>query len=188
MDFVKDGGHLLITGSMERDDRWRRTRRLHDLGIDSVTEPLNFHAGEMRVGEQAVTVQFSGPRQLTLESLGIAGGWAEKAVGKGTVYIAAYPVELADGPEAAKAVYTAVLNRLGLQSPFEGALPSGVLARPVTFADSILYLLVSESANEHEIDLKDRLTGGRIRLHLAAQHSVLLLLDRKTGTLLAKSD
>ncbi len=186
--YVENGGKLLITGSPEHDDHWRPTNRLRELGIDALAEPLTFRVGEMAVAGRTITAQFAGARQLTLESLRMANGWVEKLVGKGTLFVAAYPVELADGPDAAKAVYSTVLDRAGIQPPFEGDLAPGILARPVVFADSVLYLLVSESGGDGDIDLKDRLSGGRVRLRLGSQRAALILLDRRTGAVLAKSD
>lgn len=185
--YVQGGGKMLITGSPERDDRWRRTRRLRDLGIEAVAEPLTFRAGEMTLGDRKIVVQFAGPRQLTLESLRMANGWAEKQVGKGTLFIAAYPVELAEAPDATASIYSFALDRAGVRPPYEGASP-GVLVRPVVFADSILYLLLSESGTDQDVDIRDRVSGGRLRLRLGSQRAALLLLDRKTGAVLAKSD
>ena len=188
LEYATNGGTLLITGSPERDERWRRTRRLRELAIEADAEPLTFRNGEIRIGNQRVIAQFAGARQLTLESLRMANGWTEKTVGKGTVMIAAYPIELAESVEATKSVYSVALDRAHVRSPIEGLAPEGVLARPVVFADSVLYLLVSESGQDSEIDVKDTHSGGRIRLHLPAQRSALLLLDRKTGAVLANSD
>ena len=102
--------------------------------------------------------------------------------------VAAYPVELAEGSDATKAVYSAVLTRAGVRAPFEGRVPAAVLVRPVRFADSVLYLLVSESAADAVLDLKDAASGGRVRAHLPAGHAKLVLLDRKSGAVLAQSD
>ena len=85
-------------------------------------------------------------------------------------------------------VYAAALQRAGIQPSFQGNLPAAVLARPVVLADSVLYLLVSESRGEADIDLLDRISGGHVKLFLPSQRAALVLLDRKTGAILERSD
>jgi hypothetical protein len=47
--------------------------------------------------------------------------------------------------------------------------------------DSLLYLFVSESSRNEDIDLRDKLTGAHLKLTLPALRTNLLLLDRPTG-------
>jgi len=56
----------------------------------------------------------------------------------------------------------------------------------VFFADSMLYLFASESAQEEEIAIKDKTTGAEIRLRLPAQRASLVLLGKKDGRVLAQ--
>ena len=188
LEYARAGGVLLITGSPERDDRWRKTQRLRDLGIAADAAPLTFRAATMNAGRSQIAALFAGNRQLTLESLNLPDGWAERKVGQGTMLVAAYPVELAESADATRAVYQIALERAGVGPSFTGMVPAGVLVRPTVFADSVLYLLESEAAASADLDLKDTASGAPLRLHLPAQGAALVLLDRRTGAVLAKCD
>ncbi len=187
--YVRDGGHLLITGSPERDEHWRPTARLRDLGIDAALEPLTYRDAAIQLGDSHISMAFDVSRQLYLDALRISNGWLEKSIGKGRLLLAAYPVELAENSDAAKAVYTEGLRGAGIKPPFESAaLPSGVLVRPVVLADSVLYPFVSETANDTDIDVKDHTTGARLRFRLPAGRARLVLLRQPDGKVLAVSE
>ena len=96
-------------------------------------------------------------------------------------------MELAEGLDAAAALYSWVLHRAGIEPPFGGKLPSpGVLVRPVVMRESVLYLFVSESAADEDIDLRDKTTGAELRFRLPAQRATLKLLDKRTGQVIAE--
>jgi hypothetical protein len=125
--------------------------------------------------------------QQRAESLSLAGGasYLEVKRGKGTIFLTAYPVELAESPRPTYQVYEHVLARLQLTPPYEGKTgSSAILIRPVSFADSILYLLVSESSQDEAIDIKDKATGASIHTNLPAQRTSLILLSKKDGSVL----
>jgi hypothetical protein len=98
------------------------------------------------------------------------------------------PVELADGDSAATQLYAWALNQVGVHPAFEGNVPAGVMVRPVEFADGILYLIVSESAGDAHLNLRDRITHGTIQLDLQSGAADLLLLDKKDGAIIARLD
>jgi hypothetical protein len=54
------------------------------------------------------------------------------------------------------------------------------------FADSVLYLFMSESGRNEPIDVRDKLTGVEIKFTLPEQRAALVLLNKKDGRLLAK--
>jgi endo-1,4-beta-mannosidase len=187
LSYVEQGGNLLITGPAERDEHWRRTTRLRELGIDATAGALNCRGGELNIEGKNLDIGFAQNIQQRAENLTIAGGasYLEFKKGKGSIFLTAYPVELAEAPQATYEVYKNVLSRLGLASPFEGqAGSSSVLIRPVEFADSILYLFASESLQDENIDIKDRLTGAQLKFMLPAQRTTLMLLRKSDGKLL----
>ncbi|HET7749619.1 MAG TPA: hypothetical protein VFK81_09580, partial [Terriglobales bacterium] len=118
------------------------------------------------------------PEGATLEQI---------AHGKGRIFWAAYPAELAEGPQAADALYSYVLSQVGTQAPFELRQPApGVLIYPTVLQDSVLYVLESESAEPVKVDLRDRLTGARLALTLPSQRAALALIRKSDGAILAK--
>jgi hypothetical protein len=187
LTYVEQGGNLLLTGPAERDEHWQPIHRLRDLGINATSSSLNFHGGTMNVNGTLTDISFSQNIQQRAESLSIAGGasYIEVKRGKGTIFVTAYPVELAESFQPTYQVYEHVLAQLQIAPPYEGKTgSSAILIRPVSFADSILYLLVSESSQDEVIDIKDKTTGTLIHTDLPAQRTRLILLSKKDGSIL----
>ena len=187
--YVEAGGHALITGSMERDEHWQPTACLADLGLDAAREPIMLRQASLALGARTIAVGYSQENQQHFDRLRFHDGrtLAEVARGKGKLWIAAEPVELAEGLEPTVSVYTEILRRAGIAPPFTGKPASpGVLIRAVVLADAVLYLFVSESSDREAIDLRDKLTGARLHFKLLPGRARLLLLDKKDGSVLAE--
>jgi hypothetical protein len=187
--YVSGGGQLLVTGSMERDPNWKMTQRLAALGVQAAPRPLNYRTAELSPGAKKIALAFNAEVQEFIDALELAGGdsYREIAWGKGRIYLISLPVELAEGGDAAAELYAFVLEHAGLKPPFDGRLPSpGVLIHPVFFADRVLYLFVSESAREEEIDLRDLRTGAQIHFRLPSLRSRLIVVRRADGKVLAE--
>ena len=189
LKYVSGGGNLLITGPAGRNEHWQRVWRTAELKAGVQIEPLTFHSAEMQAGNQTVPLSFDLQKQSWLEILRFADGTTleQMAHGKGRIFWAAYPVELAEGPHAADALYSYVLSQVGIQPPFELRQPApGVLIYPTVLQDSVLYVLESESAEPAKIDLRDRVTGVRLALTLPSQHAALALIRKSNGAVTAK--
>jgi hypothetical protein len=188
VEYVTGGGTLLVTGSVERDAHWRVAQRLAALGAPAAPEALLLRAGVQRIGARNVALSFAFEKQQSAEVLRFADGETLHALahGKGRILIASEPVELAEGLQAAAELYAWALGQAEVQSPFDGQTPAGVLVRPVVLADSVLYLLVSESANEETISVRDRLTGGEVKTKIAPGRAQIVLLSRAGGQVIAR--
>ena len=68
------------------------------------------------------------------------------------------------------------------QSP----LPPGVLVFPTVLADSVLYVLVSDSANDTNINLRDQATGVPLAFSLRAEHAALVVIGKNEKKIVAK--
>jgi hypothetical protein len=143
----------------------------------------------MQVGGEAVPLSFDLQKQSWLEVLRFANGseLEQASYGKGHIFWAAYPVELAEGPEAADKLYSYVLSQASIQPPFElrQAAP-GVLIFPMVLQDAILYVMESESAEPAKIDLRDRTTGAHLALTLPSERAALALIRKSDGAVIAK--
>lgn len=185
--YVQAGGTLLITGSMERDPHWVTTHRLDALGVKAERIDLNYRQATIHARESRIPVSFAEQKWLDALEFPDGSSWKEVPFGQGKLLIAAYPVELAEGNESAAAVYSLALRSTSVTPAYtaRSATP-GVLIRPQVFADSVLYLFMSESGSTEEIDVTDRLTGAHIKFELPAQRARLLLLSRNNGDVLAR--
>jgi hypothetical protein len=190
LGYVKAGGALLVTGPIERDQYWHPARRLRELAADAEIVPVTYRQTTLRLSERTLPVSFSAAKQAALEAARFADGAAslrELTVGRGRLFWAAPPVELAESADAAAALYIHVLQRLGVASPLEvRAAPAGVLIHATVLADAVLYVITSQRDDAAEVDFVDRLTKARIALRLPAQRAALVLLGRKDGAVIAR--
>jgi len=189
MDYVSEGGNLLLTGPVERDENWQLRDRLGPLGVIARTATLDYRTTTVQMGTESVEASFPAAAQRALETLEIEGGrsYLEVKQGKGTIFLVASPVELAESAEATVALYRHVLSETGIEPDFiVNRLPSSILVRPEVFKDSVLYLLVSESSADQVIDIRDKLSGANLKRKLPASRTKLVLLDRGTGAVLSE--
>jgi hypothetical protein len=170
------------------------------LGANTTTEPLVTHNATLQLGDRVLRLSFNQLKQSWLDVLRFEDGstFKEISYGKGRIFLAAYPVELAEGTDAAAALYSYVAAKVGIAPLFEIATPDmatpekatpispGVLIYPIVLEDSVLYVMESESADDADIDLRDKLTGTHITLRLPAQHAALALVAKQSKTVIAK--
>jgi hypothetical protein len=188
--YVNDGGNLLITGPVEYDEHWQKAGRVLQLQLDAVTDPLTYHNAELRFGERSITLSFDQQKQNWLDAFEFKDGATFKDIphGKGRIFWAAYPVELAEGTEAAADLYRYVAVELGIAPLFElrSPLSPGILIYPTVLEDSVLYVVVSEAAEDTKIDLRDKLTGALLSLSLPSQHAALAVIGKQEKTVVTR--
>ena len=190
LKYVDDGGNLLITGPLDRDEHWQAVLREKTIFTDAWTEPLTFHQADIKLKNSSLPLSFDQGSQNWLDQLRFKDGASLREIprGKGKLFWCAYPVELAEGLAAATGLYGYVAESAGLSPSFDlnSPLSSGVLAYATVLDDAVFYIFASDSAEDAQIDLRDKLTGGRLNFSLASQHAALALLDKKSGTVVAK--
>jgi hypothetical protein len=190
LNYVDRGGNLLVTGPVDRDEHWQLLSRTQDLGAQAHAEPLTYHNATIRIGDRASTLTFAQAQQNELESLRFKDGTTFKEIphGKGRIFWASFPVELAEDLESAVVVYTYVTARLGIAPTFDSQspIPPGVLVFPTVLADSIFYVFVSDSADDTAIQLRDQATGVQISFSLPAEHAAIALVGKKDKKVVAK--
>lgn len=190
LKYVERGGNLLVTGPVERDEHWQIEHRCGDLGLATRVEPLAFHNAEVALRGRKILLEFGQQAQNWLDALRFDGDRTLKEIthGKGQIYWVAYPVELAEGLESTTDLYTDVAEQLNLAPAFktQSPLPSGVLIFPTFLADSVLYVLISDSADDANINIRDQATGVSLILSLRAQHAAIAVIGRNEKRLVAK--
>ena len=190
LQYANGGGNLLITGPVERDEHWHSASRLAELKLNGTTEPLVVHNAVVRLGERAIPLSFDQQKQTWLDGLKFGDGSTFKEIeyGKGRIFWAAFPVELAEGSEAAASLYSYVAAKAGVAPLYDltTALSPGVLVYPIVLNDSVLYVMESDSAEDANLDFRDKLTGTHVTLTLPAQHGALAVVGKKTKSVVAK--
>jgi hypothetical protein len=188
--YVNAGGTLLITGPVERDEHWQARHRAVELGVKAHAEPLVYHNAAISFGDARIHLAFGQQQQNWLDSLKFEDDSTLKEIarGKGRIYWAAYPVELAEDLQSAADLYSQVAARMNLSPPFTTgtALALGVLVFPTVMADSVMYVFVSDSDKDVSINIRDQATGVPIVFPLRAQHAALAVIGKKEKKVVAK--
>jgi len=52
--------------------------------------------------------------------------------------------------------------------------------------DAVLYVMISDAAEDTKIDLRDKATGARLSLTIPAQHAALAVIGKREKTVVAK--
>jgi hypothetical protein len=186
LTYVRNGGNLLVTGSISRDEHWHLVDRYTPVGIKATTEPLTFHYAVTNSQERPIS--FAQDRQQLLEYLRFEDGVFDKKIvlGKGKLFWFAYPIELAEN--ATTGEYEKVLQPLAVPAPFSTSLPApaGILIYALELRSSVLYILESESDQDTDINLKDTVTGTELKFRLPSQRAALAFIDKTTKQIVAK--
>jgi hypothetical protein len=190
MKYVDAGGNLLITGPVERDEHWQVARRAEQLKIEAQAEPLIYHNAALRIGDRPLNLSFDQQKQNQAESLRFKDGSSFKEIsyGSGRIFWAAYPVEFGEGTQAAAILYAYAAAEAGVTPEFELLiqLSPGVMVYPTVLEDAVVYVMISDNAEDAKIDLRDKLTGTRLTLQLAAQHAAIAVIGKKEKSVIAK--
>jgi len=190
LKYAHDGGNLLITGPLDRDEHRHPVSRAAALKLDARIDPLTYHNARIPLKEGTLTLSFDQQKQNWLDTLQFADGSMLKEIpyGGGKIFWAAYPVELSEGTQATADLYDVVCRRVGLTPAFDLQMPAppGVLIYPTVLEDSVMYVMVSDDAEEATVDLRDRLTGARLTLRLPAQHAAIAVIGKREKTVVAK--
>jgi hypothetical protein len=200
LTYVRNGGNLLVTGPVSRDEHWHLVDRYTPLGIRATTEPLTFKTGFLGFGQAfmkglnpGITVSFDQQKQQMLETLQFPYPEVVKLLPleKGQLIWAAYPVELSEGPGATSTFYRQVLDHVGIKLLDDAAFISAftndaILGYRVELDSAFLYIFESEIDRDISIDTVDPESGGHINLKLAAQRAALAVIDKKSKQIVAK--
>ncbi len=190
LKYVEAGGNLLVTGPVDRDEHWQIVHRAAHLGLAARVEPLTYHNATVRLRDRSLSLAFGQQQQNWLDSLRFDDGssFKETPHGKGLIFWTAYPVELAENAQATSDLYSYIATRLNISPMFtaQSPLPPGVLVFPTVLADSVLYVFVSDSANDTAISLRDQATGAPLAFSLPAEHAAIAVVGKKEKKVVAK--
>lgn len=189
---VDRGATLCVSGPFDCDEVERPAGRVAALGLSARVRPVAPAERILLDDGTAVAAPFRGGRLERVETAVVDGDAASvRAIpyGAGAIVWSPVPVELAEGPQAAAALYAAAAARAGVSSPLLQTKPDpGLLVRAVVFADAILVACVNESADDCTAAFTHRASGRAHARAVPAQDAVLLWIDRRTGELLGASD
>ena len=190
LKYVESGGNLLITGPVNRDEHWQIVDRMAALGAHAHVEPLTYHTAELNLPDHQLWLNFGQQQQNWLDSLRFDDGTTLKEIphGKGRIFWSSYPVELAEDLESSSDLYSYVVKRVGIPAMFssKSAIPPGVLVYPTMLADSVLYVIVSDSGDDVPVSIRDESTGVSVALTVRREHAAIAVIDKRQRKIVAK--
>src|SRR5579864_9186554 len=199
LKYVNDGGTLLITGPIDRDEHWQRVNRTTEIIPDARVIPLTYHNAYVEPEDAAPmpslkrlyasALSFDLQAQSWLESLRFSdASFAELNHGKGRIFWTAEPVELAQGDQPTADVYSYVAGRVGIKPLYELPRPlsPGILIYSVSLDDSVMYVMVSDTAGDEQVDVGDGTPGRVPPINLPAGHAAVVLIGKKEKAVIAK--
>ncbi|WP_325050184.1 beta-galactosidase [Cohnella faecalis] len=190
LDVVSEtGAVLLLTGPAGLDAYWRKSGRLTELlgsrelanvrreerlELDGGFYPVSF--GARRIAEASKEIGLSGSSSLV-----------SVPIGRGKLLWSPLPVELNDRQSTVAALYRHAADLAGCVVELEwirgGDLP-GIYGRKLSFRDGALYVFISESGDDADIEIKDIVTGCGYAFRAESERAVLFAVDR-SGKLLS---
>jgi len=199
LKYVEGGGSLLITGPVDHDEHWQRLNRAERLVPDAHPVPLTYHNSDSTpldasLGNRAFRLSYDLQAQTWLESLSMQHSpLTEIGHGKGIIFWTSDPIELAQGDEPVANIYSYILSRVSgrgvdIHPDFElQSSPSpGTMIYPISLDDSVLYIFVSDDAQDQEMKIRDSSTGVPISFKLPSEHAALVLIGKKEKAVIAK--
>lgn len=185
--YVNNGGTLVVSGPVSRDEHWQFVDRLAPLGMKAQIQPLTVRQSELKIAAQPA-VQVSFPtlvQQDPIEVMQLADGKSVETVahGRGKILWAADPIEFSENYDPTAALYHYALHEAGVAPSFEGTLSPGVLAFPTVLDDAVLYSFSNESLDNQPVDIRDAVSGAHLKFQLSTQRGAAILLSRKGAVL-----
>ena len=191
LKLAEDGSTILLSGFFDADDHWLSVPRSRQLGFTGSAKPV---AQEEFLTIDGVEYQLSyrGDRIERIEKA-FAGGAKHPEVltiarGKGRMIWSPLPVELAEDVRPAVGLYQYALKQSNCIPVFTtDKRDSSVLVLPSVFENAVLYTLISEGERDADVGITHQETGTAIVVHVSAQASEMVFLNRKDGQIISRT-
>jgi hypothetical protein len=184
---ARRGATVLVSGPIDADDHFLQANRL----LSSAETTSVAESEVILIGGREYHVRYDGEKMQRLEKsliqkAGITARPLPWPHGSGWVVWCPLPLELSDSMVALAALYRSALAQAGIAPTFT-AFPRTpeVLILPSVFRDVVLYTFVSETSRDIRMQVTHVETRSRFNVLVPAQRTAMVLIDRKTGRVLA---
>ncbi|HEY0725327.1 MAG TPA: hypothetical protein VGD41_15300, partial [Pyrinomonadaceae bacterium] len=182
---MERGATLAVSGALEVN---RRVPALAPLGPKNV--PIA-QSEIISIEGREYIVRYDGEKMQRIEKTVVetAGSTAKamfRQIGSGFLVRSTLPLELGDSMSALVAFYRFALAKARI-APIFSAFPRSpaVLILPSVFRDVVLYTFVSEASRDQRMQVTHVETRSRFSVMVPAQRTAMVIIDRKTGRVLA---
>ncbi len=180
LEKTAEGATLLITGFIESDEYWRPIPRLKRFGIETRAAGVHREESAALNGSEPIRAVFEKNKSEKIErAVSARGDRLDAALiphGKGALLYCPIPVECSESEtQTVFPLYHRAAQIAGMNPPERPRAQSSLLARPIVFADSLLYLMVNET--DSDIPAQEETCG----LAVPAGRIALAFVDRMSG-------
>ncbi|MDP4097033.1 beta-galactosidase [Paenibacillus sp. P96] len=191
----QEGGTLLFTGPLGLDEYWKPTSRAETI---AGSQKLANVAREETVfiNGYRYIASFSGKKigelnkEVPAQENGVRKGCEVQTFGhgKGKIMWCPVPLELNERTDVLKSLYETALQEADVAKPaltwVKGGDHPGLYGTRLRFREGSLYIFISETAEESEIEVKDEESGVLYSFNLKADRAMLFAADLE-GSLLS---
>lgn len=188
---ARRGATVVVSGPVDEDEDAVPRGRSAALGLALSSRPVEAEE-TLEVGGARHRLRFATPRLVSEEKGAVEGDPVARVrvvpLGAGRLVLSPLPVELAEEPGAARALYAEAVRLSGLP-PDVTVVPDdpAVLVVPLASSSGVLLALVSEGGGDRHLTVTPRATGVPVSVDLPSGRSLLLALDRETGRVVGRS-
>ena len=197
---AEQGATVAISGVLDSDDHWLPVERSKGLNWSSATQPVSESEFITITGREYV-VRYEGEKIQRIEKAVVRSDGVtvmSRPLGAGRIVWSPLPLELGDSMDAVAAFYRVALRLAGVFPGFRVTPDTpALLVLPSVFDNVVLYSLVSEADRDVRVSLVhleaskgkqgNRGTGEQLPVHVLAERTALLLVDRKSGRLISST-
>jgi hypothetical protein len=187
--WVTQGTTLLVTGPFDDDEHWIGTGRLAEIGLPAAVRPV-MPEEHLALDGVSHVLRYRGEKMHRIDTgvtgpSGTPGGVSSIRVGSGQILWASLPVELADEIEPTAALYRFAMEASGVKPAITTSADPSVLIHPAIYNGAVLYTLLSETGVGGMVTFTHKAAGVTVSSNLRAGGASLVLVDRKSGNVLA---
>jgi Beta-galactosidase len=181
------GATVAISGPFYEDEHWLPVREFAQTYIS--VGPVG-QSESITIAGRKHQVRYEGEKMQRLEKVVFARDVPIVVTqGSGAILWSHLPLELGDSMTALAEFYRQALAQARV-TPIFSAVPQNpaILILPSVFRDVVLYTFVSESNNTTRIEVTHHESRTQFDVMVPVQRTAMVLIDRKTGNVLATSE
>jgi hypothetical protein len=181
------GATIAISGPFYEDEHWLPVREFAQTYL--TVEPVG-QSESINIGGQKHTVRYESEKMQRIEKVVFARDVPLVVrQGSGSIVWSHLPLELGDSMTALAEFYRQALTQARV-APVFSAVPNtpAILILPSVFRDVVLYTFVSESNNTTRIAVTHLESRSQFTVLVPARRTAMVLIDRKTGRVLATDE
>ena len=181
------GATVAISGPFYEDEHWLPVREFAQTYL--TVEPVG-QSESINIGGQKHTVRYESEKMQRIEKVVFARDVPLVVrQGSGSIVWSHLPLELGDSMTPLAEFYRQALTQARV-APVFSAVPNtpAILILPSVFRDVVLYTFVSESNNTTRIAVTHLESRSQFTVLVAARRTAMVLIDRKTGRVLATDE